>query len=395
MLVVNHKLKVLYIVPVPLDEATIGMLFTIATSAVGQWTPLHESRIKFINIFTNISTGNATLCSPLVIKKNRSENTLICSILPNPGVDVDLMCTGSVLPSLSFAIAIGRATFVIDEPQPRVIQSTADLPINEYTFNSTSLAEVQLGTNVILATHSAILPNSQEVSQIIRFGKGLEWVIDDQIDTSTRSLSVFPCVLGGILEGPLLLATGEAPLRVPLQNMSDLHQYYKQAKSIVVIVDENMTDNARTLATTWRINGLFIVQKPGELQNDSQDVTSILDNLNINAITALAGPQSLILAQLGSKYYFYRGMANHQYIDPSEFKFGLDVTELISSGEISAEKLFHPSWPRLVDLSQDNPIYLPKSGQTLQLSQLENTFRVLTLSEIRTLKDDIVAMVPQ
>jgi hypothetical protein len=58
----------------------------------------------------------------------------------------------------------------------------------------------------------------------------------------------------------------------------------------LVVVNDQMTDNARNLAGPYRINALFIVQPNAK---DSKDISSFLDSININAVTALAGPQSL------------------------------------------------------------------------------------------------------
>jgi len=75
---IDCKFKVLYIVPVPLDGATIG---------------------------------EATLCCPLVIR--RDGDSLVCSILPTPTTDNGKMISGAKLPSPLFAEAIRRADFDI------------------------------------------------------------------------------------------------------------------------------------------------------------------------------------------------------------------------------------------------------------------------------------------
>jgi hypothetical protein len=78
VMVANHTEKSLYIVPVPLDAATIG---------------------------------DATICSPLVVK--REGDSLICSILPTPTTDVGKMCSGRTLESSSFREAIQRADWTL------------------------------------------------------------------------------------------------------------------------------------------------------------------------------------------------------------------------------------------------------------------------------------------
>jgi hypothetical protein len=264
---------------------------------------------------------------------------------------------------------------------------------------TTSTTEIT-AADIMIATHGTLLPGlfdqKDQKLQIIRFGKGIHWMSGDQ-DTATtadrNSLIVLPCILGDMLDGPMILATGEAPVNVPFNTTADLHNYYKQANSMVVVVNEKMSDNARNLATAWRLNGLFIVQRTVTAPSDSEDVSSLLEKININAVTALAGPQALILVQLGTQYFFYRGIANAKYMDTSNLKFGQDITDLLA--QITAEELMDPNWPRLVNLDEENCVYMPKINQTVRLDQLKDTFRLLSDTETREFKDDIVTMMPQ
>ena len=80
--------QVLYIIPVPLDAATIG---------------------------------DATICCPLVIK--RDGESLICSILPTATTDREMMCHSAKLESPCFPEAIRRADFTISAPYPPAAQS--------------------------------------------------------------------------------------------------------------------------------------------------------------------------------------------------------------------------------------------------------------------------------
>lgn len=200
------------------------------------------------------------------------------------------------------------------------------------------------------------------------------------------------------MEGPMLLAIGEPPKGVPFANMAELHHYYRAAKSVVVFVDEKMTDNARNVATTWRLNGLFILQaEKADTPNDQVDVIPILDKLNINAMTALAGPQSLVLVQLGARYFFYRGLADPQVLDTSNLNFGQDVTRIISDNGLikMAEQTYLPSWPRLVDLAQNNLIHLPMANRMMKLEDIKKTFREASMSDVMAMKTDIAAIVSQ
>lgn len=80
--------QILYIIPVPLDAATIG---------------------------------DATICCPLVIK--RDQDSLVCSIIPTATTDRGKMCHSARLKSPCFPEAIKRADFTVSIPEPAVKQS--------------------------------------------------------------------------------------------------------------------------------------------------------------------------------------------------------------------------------------------------------------------------------
>jgi hypothetical protein len=83
----NLLSQILYIIPVPLDAATIG---------------------------------DATICCPLVIK--RDGDSLICSILPKATTDREMMCCSQRLVSPCFPEAIQRADFTISAHNPTIAQ---------------------------------------------------------------------------------------------------------------------------------------------------------------------------------------------------------------------------------------------------------------------------------
>ncbi|KAL4967197.1 uncharacterized protein BDV14DRAFT_170184 [Aspergillus stella-maris] len=364
LLVADHVDKVLYTIPVPLDAATIG---------------------------------DSTICCPMVIKKDG--DSLICSILPTATTDVDRMCSGQTLKSPSFPEAIQRADFTISAP-PR--QSETQGLLGADASDSIQEASASLGSmnnptkeHAVIATHSANLPPFliAENSQIIRFGTGIEFH-EDPSSKASSSTVVLPCIFGSQLQGPILLATGTVPTKVPFADEIALCNYYSQLKSAVVIVDEKMTDNARNIATAYRINALFIVQlKPTAPPTKTEEVVSLLNAANINAVTALAGPQSLVLVQIGDNYYFYRGLANQAYLNTNGPEFGADVTAVVES--VGVESILDPRIERIVTLGETNSVLLPSSGQRIQIQDLERLFEDLSVDQLRCLEKDISAAVPQ
>ncbi|KAL4865324.1 hypothetical protein BDV12DRAFT_150773 [Aspergillus spectabilis] len=368
LLVADHVDKALYIIPVPLDAATIG---------------------------------DATVCCPMVIK--RDGDSLICSILPAATTDRGIMCSSSKLVSVSFPEAIERADFTISAP-PRQYQTsghlgadTCDSDEEKTSRSSESLCRIT-DEHAVIATGSTTIPPFLDLkrTQIIRFGTGIKFELpDEELTTETQpSAVVLPCIFGSQLQGPVLLATGTVPSNVPFVDEIALRGYYKQLKSAVVIVDDRMTDNARNLATVYRINALFVVQLKIEQQpTNTDEVLSLLNSANINAVTALAGPQSLVLIQIYDRYYFYRGIANRAYLNTSRLEFGADVTFILES--VGVKSILDPRIERIVTLGDTNSILLPTSGQLVQYQDLERLFEDLSVDQLQDLEEDISAAVPQ
>ncbi|KEY67816.1 hypothetical protein S7711_04126 [Stachybotrys chartarum IBT 7711] len=235
-----------------------------------------------------------------------------------------------------------------------------------------------------------------ENMQTIKFGTGIDFQLLEEKDPDYDSPAsvLLPCIFGSRLEGPVLLATGTVPSNVPFSNERALRNYYDQLKSVVVTVDDRMTDNARNLAPPYRINALFIVQLNPEVEPmNAEEVTALLDSTNINAVTALAGPQSLVLVQAFDKCYFYRGLANRAHLDTTTLAYGSDVTQLLTS--VDVEEILDPRIKRIVNLEEENTILLPNSGEVIRLHALEKLFKDLTIDRISDLAGDISAAIPQ
>ncbi|KAJ5158019.1 uncharacterized protein N7500_007670 [Penicillium coprophilum] len=383
VLVADHVEKVLYVIPVPLDEATIGQ---------------------------------ATICCPLVIK--RDQDSLVCSILPTATKDLMISANGDKLKSASFAEAIDRADFTIpatpsgatksrsshfpSEESAKADMHAVAVPIGDFTEEKpssiTEASRMITKENAVFMTDSATLPSflNSKKAQIIRFGTGIEFQLPGgEPPTKTDpSAIVLPCIFGSQLEGPFLLATGTVPSNVPFADETALLNYYKQLKSAVVVVDDRMTDNARNLAPIYRINALFIVQiSPQNQPGSTGDIQSLLNSANINAVTALAGPQSLILVQISQKYYFYRGIANRAHMNTSKLEFGADVTSILEAAGM--ESILDPRIQRIIALVNETPIILPTLGQLVYPQELQKLLEKLPIEKIKELGEDISAVVPQ
>ncbi|KFY32615.1 hypothetical protein V493_00037 [Pseudogymnoascus sp. VKM F-4281 (FW-2241)] len=267
-----------------------------------------------------------------------------------------------------------------------------------FGIDQPNIAPRQL-SNAVLATGSVALPSiiDRDLAQIIRFGSGIKFMSPDQelSNEGDPSTVVLPCIFGCRLEGPILIATGAIPSEVPFSDEDALQAYYEQLSSVVVVVNDRMTDNARNIASPYRINALFIVEASSlesELKH-GEDMSRVLNSLNINAVTALAGPQSLVLVHISSRYYFYRGIANREFLNTSNLAFGSEVTRIIDY--INLETTLDPRAKRIAKLGDTNTILLPTLRQEVQPHDLKQLFDELSIDQIYDLGDDIPTVVPQ
>ncbi|KAJ5933998.1 hypothetical protein N7454_006327 [Penicillium verhagenii] len=358
LLVADHVDQVLYIIPVPLDRAMVG---------------------------------KATICCPLVVR--RDGDSLICSILPKATTDNDVVRRSDRLVSPCFPDAVKHANFTISA-------STDGQKVADLAEENGSVPEVLSRTikeHALFTTGLATLPSFLDLkrTQVISFGTRIKFELPDKEPTTKSSSTiVLPCIFGCQLEGPMLLSTGKTPLNIPFVDKIALRDYYTHLKSAVFIVNDKMTDNARNLATNFRINALFIVKLSQKQEpKSSDDITSLLNSTNINAVTALAGPQSLILIQICDKYYFHRGIANRAHINTSHIEFGGDLTSILES--VGAESILDPRIERMITLGEHNPVILPRSGQWVLPQDLPKLLEGVSVDDIQKLEEDIPTAVPQ
>lgn len=253
--------------------------------------------------------------------------------------------------------------------------------------------------SAIFMTTATAIPShlNMDDTQVIKFGTGLEFTTTNStacLSAKTTS-TVLPCIWGTEFQGPMLLATGACPSNVPFSSAEALLEYYRQLKSAVFLLNDGMTDNARNLAPAFRMNAVFIVQPQLAARSEKHDdIVQYLDAVNINGVTALAGPQSLVLVQLADRFYFYRGIANRIYLNTSLLEFGSEVTVAVQSAGLPA--LLEPTAERICNLEDgSNTVFLPVSKQFVRPEELVEVFSTMSVLEVQGMEEDISAAVPQ
>lgn len=233
--------------------------------------------------------------------------------------------------------------------------------------------------------------------QLVKFGTGLQFAaeITELTKSEDCSTTVLPCIWGTEFQGPMLLANGICPTNVPFSDPIAILEYYSKLKSAVFILNDRMTDNARNLAPSHRMNAVFVVQPELTARSEKlKDVVHYLNSVNINGVTALAGPQSLVLVQLEDKFYFYRGIANRAHLNTSLLEFGADVTSAVKSAGLAA--LLEPTAKRVCNLGDDsNTVFLPISKQYIHPGKLAELFANASMLQVQNMEQDISAAVPQ
>ncbi|KAJ6779356.1 hypothetical protein PWT90_04021 [Aphanocladium album] len=363
MMVADHVDKILYIIPVPMDAATIG---------------------------------NATICCPLVFK--REDESIIFSILSKASTDTGKMASGPTLSSSAWIEAISRADFSIAEPLPSVVADYQQAQAETLDI-TTSAAALVSHDNALFMTNATTIPPhlGMSESQVVKFGTGLQFTTADnsQVDSNHAVSTVLPCIWGTEFQGPMLLANGACPSNVPFTSTAALLSYYEQLKSVVFVVNDRMTDNARNLAPSYRMNAVFIVQPQSATQSGTgEDVLDYLNSVNINAVTALAGPQALILIQLAKRFYFYRGIANRAHLNTSLLEFGSEITSIVETAGLAA--LLEPTARRICNLGDgSNAVLLPVSQRYVRPNDLATLLSGASTQQVQAMEDDISAAVPQ
>ena len=323
------------------------------------------------------------------------------------------MCSGSTLRSPSFPEALMRANFTIEAPSAnkrgmkrKYSNVERDAPNNVLDIapeieqaNTAKISTTKTSTRnefVVITTDPSMLPSNINIStsEIITFGTGIEFGSGDLSTQKATSTVVLPCIFGSRLEGPVLLATGTVSSQFPFEDAKGLLSFYKSVRNLIVFVDERMTDNARNLATSHRVNAVFIVQlSPGKTPKTTEDVLSLINSVNINGVTALAGPQSLVVVQVFDKYYFYRGLANNTYLNTSKLEVGAEVTTAIESA--FAGNILDARTHRIIDLNEANPVLLPLLNKQVTAEELPALFAGLDIDQIHQLEEDILSAIPQ
>jgi hypothetical protein len=198
------------------------------------------------------------------------------------------------------------------------------------------LVEESLKDSCVNGALASITGAADGDTLVATFGTGLH--IGTDAFPTTRCATVLPCVAGP-LTGAAAVALGTAfasPAGLePAQYLSALRH---AALRVVHCTDSMLEQVAPT--TRVQLNGVFVLHArrplnatptiPGQSPLEAE-----LSDVNVSAVTAMAGPLSVVVIQLRGRRYFYRGVRHAGLLD-SVPPFGADVTDLFSDARLQA-----------------------------------------------------------
>jgi hypothetical protein len=306
VLLVNPSNETLYLVPCPLDQATIQ---------------------------------EATFAGIVVGKKERG--MIKYAILPTP-VIVNSIDTGElnrqVNEALDAANQSSAALWREAAMTPTVSTPTPTLTSVFRAKSRTKQAELQsLPTGTILPIIEDGLNPSINSSLFVQFGTGLK-VSTSFTKTPEGSVSL-PFL--GLCSGPAGLALG-TPYQGVVEGTWETFHKLLENNLPVVHVSSRWIDQVK-MSCDILLNSIFIVHSDSTLDK----IESALNETNVSAISAMAGPNALVLVKVGKEYYFYRGVRWSNL--PVLPVFGTNVTSFVES--LSYDKT---PWPLLVSRKESS-----------------------------------------
>lgn len=293
---VNYETESIYIVPCPLDKATLG---------------------------------DAT-CSGLVVGK-RVGDSIKYAVLSAPATleDIDT-CTMNkqVENMLNESIQLAEALYANADAKAKektLSAETEKFESKSITIPKDIATEIPSFDNkVIQLVENGVVPFYNVSGNCIQFGSGIHF---GPFEKSNRdAVNISPC---NINIGPAALALGT--LSNIFTSWEKFHQLFDN-KIPVIHISERWNDQVKKCCDTL-INGIFIVNANTKLSElDLKSVVQrekAMNNVNISGISTMAGPCSIILINISNRLFFYRGVQWGNLLPPNP-TFGMDVTNQFS-----------------------------------------------------------------
>ena len=339
LLLIDRELKKLWLVPIPLDKASIN---------------------------------DANLAVRLIGK--RTEDQLLFKILEKPLTDQKI----NLQKTLCLKNCFNNTNSFEFIEQNNTLQKTKEIKQEQVK------QECQKHTNqiVIQKKHSKriiFVEDGLELDSLfendenyyVNYSLGLHF--SETFQKQKKEIMTLPCIVGQ-LRNNLILSLGK---QASGDNI-DYKHLVTNSDIRIILTSDIMTDQAKYTSTTKRLTGIYII-KPEKI-NTNQDIKTILLDLNCNNITSMASPQSFVFVKIKDNYYFYRGLHYKDY----ELEFGDCCNDLIK--ELINDHDYFKNYETFVDIEDKNIIY---QNITIPYNNILSIFNNITINYLTENKKDI------
>lgn len=343
VLLSNSDNETLYLVPCPLDEATLQNA-TFAGIAVGKRV---GDKIKY-----------AILSTPVIMN----------------GIDTG-HTSAEMNRLMDDAVCRAEALWAAPPPQP----TRAAPQVDEERAVQEVVKKAKLDDSLPTGTVLSIVEDGLELSPsgaplFVQFGTGLHVA-----STFTkRKAGAVSLPFSGLCSGPAALALG-TPYEGSISGSWENFYSLLEQNMPVVHVSTKWIDQVKMSCDTL-LNGIFIVHSDAEGATEAA-----LNNTNVSAVSAMAGPNALVLVKLGEEYFFYRGVRwpNLQALPA----FGSNVTPFVQS--LSWVQV---PWP-LFTSRKDNSIFW--KGNMVSIDRLAADLQTMNFDRIAEATADLEDVITQ
>ncbi len=359
VILVNHQTKTLYIVPCPLDKITMQE-----------------------NSFAGLVVGK------------RTGNMIRYTVLPSPSTLMNVN-TGTVTASIDMTIANAIEQFneIMNEPVLDLTEfdeePVFELQLVEDEHDTESVVELPTIPYLQFVEEGVAKSTMIQSNNGFTFGTGLEYVDNVDVTTPLPPVRLNPF---GESKGPVILAlstgySGQIPL-----TMESYHEMIEKSNLVTTILSDKWNEEVIKASSTL-INGIFIIKCgnfPGKGARDK-----FMNDVNIAGISAMAGPNSIVLMDIGDNLFWYRGVRYPGLIDNVPI-FGTDVTDLMHPNILKAlaESGYKTPFPTIYNKGCLDVYWAPE-GKMMKPNDVAEITSKLSIDDINVYAPDIADCLTQ
>jgi hypothetical protein len=296
--IVNHQTRTVNIVPCPLDIISVGENDVFAILAKCNFKGTRELEISILPrpvTLRDVNTGDSNSATYTAIQT--VEKMKVITFPATNGVEED--------------------EFVLDFNEPakesfgESFSESFGESFSESFGESFSESFGPRKELIVIVQDNHTVPTKFEENNKLYFGKAISFQ-DEHSDV------ILPIAGGSIVMGDNSLVHGKK------SQVKDYSNLLKSSACVVIVVGEEM-QNSLIDKCQSKVNAAFIVVPKCQ----SGKVADIMENMSIDAVTAMAGPCAIVLAYIRNKFYFYRGVDWPGVIEGASFTD--NVTENIEN----------------------------------------------------------------